>query len=247
MLSKPIIYAMIPARIGSTRLKMKNLALINGKPLIYYAIQAAKDSGVFEKIIINADHRIFSDIAGRYDVNFYLRPKKLGSSSTKSDDIVADFMQKHADVDIVCWVNSTSPLQPGSEVSQIVNNFLLENLDSLITVETKQVHTICGGNPVNYIQNEIFAQTQDLVPINPFVYSVMMWKTSCFLQDFAEKGYAMTCGKFNVYPVSKMSAFIVKTEEDLKMVDLMMHAHYENSSKNQIAYDQLIKFISLDL
>ena len=61
MLSKPIIYAMIPARIGSTRLKMKNLALINGKPLIYYAIQAAKDSGVFDKIVLNSENQKKND------------------------------------------------------------------------------------------------------------------------------------------------------------------------------------------
>ena len=59
---KQKIYAMIPARIGSTRLKMKNLALINGKPLIYYAIKAAKDSGVFERIIVNSDSECFSKI-----------------------------------------------------------------------------------------------------------------------------------------------------------------------------------------
>jgi len=61
MLSKPIIYAMIPARIGSTRLKMNNLALINGKPLIYYAIQAAKDSGVFDKIVLNSENQKKND------------------------------------------------------------------------------------------------------------------------------------------------------------------------------------------
>jgi CMP-N-acetylneuraminic acid synthetase len=38
MISKPKIYAMIPARIGSTRFKMKNLALLIGKPMIAYAI-----------------------------------------------------------------------------------------------------------------------------------------------------------------------------------------------------------------
>ena len=47
--------AMIPARIGSTRLKYKNLALINGKPLIYYAINAAKNSKMFNKIVLNSD------------------------------------------------------------------------------------------------------------------------------------------------------------------------------------------------
>ena len=38
------VTAIIPARIGSQRLKYKNLALLNGKPIIYYAINAAKKS-----------------------------------------------------------------------------------------------------------------------------------------------------------------------------------------------------------
>ena len=245
MNSEPVIYAMIPARIGSSRLKMKNLALINGEPLIYYAIRAAKESGVFDKIIINSDHQIFSEIADRYNVGFYLRSKKLGSSTTKSDDVVADFMHVHSQADIVSWVNTTSPFQRGSEVAQVINYFLGEKLDSLITVETKQVHTICDGKPVNYFPDESFAQTQDLLPIMPFVYSVMMWRTDCFIQNFTDKGHAMICGKFDVYPVNKMTAFIIKTEEDLKMVDLMMRAIYENGSKNQTAYDQLIKSVTL--
>ena len=44
---KPKIYAMIAARIGSQRLKYKNLALIDKKPMIYYAIKAAKKSKLF--------------------------------------------------------------------------------------------------------------------------------------------------------------------------------------------------------
>ena len=57
------IVAMIPAKLGSTRLAMKNLALINGKPAIYYAIKAARESGIFSKIIINAEDAVFSKIA----------------------------------------------------------------------------------------------------------------------------------------------------------------------------------------
>ena len=72
------IIAMIPARIGSTRLKMKNLALVKGMPLIYYAIRAAQDSGVFDRIVINSDHEIFRDIALRYEVEFYHRPRNWG-------------------------------------------------------------------------------------------------------------------------------------------------------------------------
>ena len=58
--------AMIPARLGSTRLKMKNLALLNGKPLIYYAIKAAQDSNVFDRVVLNSDSEIFKKIGFVY-------------------------------------------------------------------------------------------------------------------------------------------------------------------------------------
>ena len=86
---------MIPARIGSTRLKMKNLALINGKPLIYYSINAAQKAAIFDKIVINSDSSIFHSIADTYGVDFYKRPKHLGSSTTKSDDVVLDFIKEY--------------------------------------------------------------------------------------------------------------------------------------------------------
>ena len=51
--SKNII-AMIPARMGGTANYEKS-CLSNGKPLIYYAINAAKDSEVFKRIVINSE------------------------------------------------------------------------------------------------------------------------------------------------------------------------------------------------
>ena len=54
--------AFIPARIGSQRLKYKNLALINGKPLIAYAIDAAKKSKKFSKIVLKKNYLDWKDI-----------------------------------------------------------------------------------------------------------------------------------------------------------------------------------------
>ena len=64
------IIAMIPARAGSERLKLKNLALINDKPLIFYAIQAAKNSGVFDEIVLNSDSNISSSMSSRLDIEY---------------------------------------------------------------------------------------------------------------------------------------------------------------------------------
>lgn len=221
--------AMVPARIGSTRLKMKNLALIDGKPMLAYAIRAAVASGAFDRVVVNADHPLFAEIAAEYGAEFYLRPAELGSSTTKSDDVVADFARAHPS-EAVAWVNPTSPLQTAEEVRGVVDHFFAVGLDSLITVETKQVHCDFAGKPVNYSVDGLFAQTQDLVPVHPFVYSVMMWRTAPFFADMARQGHAFFCGKFGTYAVSKLTGIIIKTDEDLMMADFVMRARREGNT-----------------
>jgi CMP-N-acetylneuraminic acid synthetase len=86
------IIAMIPARMGSTRLKTKNLAILSGRPLITYAIEAAKYSGVFDRIVLNSEDLIFAEIAKEYGIDFYQRPSELATSFAKSDMVVQDFL-----------------------------------------------------------------------------------------------------------------------------------------------------------
>jgi CMP-N-acetylneuraminic acid synthetase len=220
-MTRPKIIAMIPARMGSTRLAQKNMALLNGKPLIYYAIAAARESGVFDRVVVNSENPAFSEIAARYGAEFYQRPEKLGGSSVKSDDVVYDFMLNNPG-DMTAWVNSTSPLQTSEEVKNVVTFFCKEKLDSLITVREEQVHCLHGGKPLNFSEGGLFAQTQDLVPVQRFVYSIMMWRNKTFIKAYKKQGYAFFCGKTGYYPVSKESALIVKTEEDLRLIHFIL-------------------------
>ncbi len=239
MKRKEKIIAMIPARKGSTRLKIKNLALLRGKPLIAYAIDAAKSSGVFDKIVLNSDYGVFAKIARHYGVDFYLRPEELGSSTTKSDSVVYDFMLKYPS-DIVAWVNPTSPLQTGKEIREVISYFLEKRLDTLITVKNEQVHCIYDGKPVNFKMCEVFAQTQDLKPVQPFVYSIMMWRTKTFIKEFDRNGYALFCGKVGYYPVSKETSIIIKTKEDLMLAEYVLKAK-QSIGSYEIKYDDVIK------
>lgn len=235
--TKETIIAMIPARIGSTRLPRKNLALINGEPLISYAVKAAKKSNVFDRIIINADDPVFGKIADRYGVEFYLRPEALGSSTTKSDDVVLDFINKHPG-DIVCWINPTSPLQTGEEITNVVLHFQNQRLDTLITVIDQQVHANFNKSPLNYKTDTLFAQTQDLVPVELFVYSVMMWRTKDFVSAYQAQGHAFFVGKVGFYPVSRLSAIIIKRKEDLKLAECILKS-IEDASNDPVQYDPL--------
>lgn len=231
------VIAMVPGRMGSERLAIKNLALLNGKPLISYALEAAKTSGVFDRVVLNSDGEVFQQVAKNHGVEFYLRPGQLGSSETKSDEVVYDFMGKHPS-DIVAWVNPTSPLQTGEEVKNVVNYFIDQNLDSLITVENKQVHCVYEGEPLNFSVEGLFAKTQDLTPVQPFVYSVMMWRTRSFVEAYQRQGHALLSGRLGFYPVSKESALIIKTDVDLMVAESVMKAQ-EGQEGYQVIYDGL--------
>jgi CMP-N-acetylneuraminic acid synthetase len=229
------IIAMIPARMGSTRFKKKNLALIDGKPMIYYVLEAAKKAECFDRIIINSEDEAFGEIAKRYGVEFYLRPEELGSSFAKSDDVVADFM-KNNPASVTAWVNSVSPLQSSIEIKNVIDYFLQNNLNSLITTIEEKVHCLYDKKPLNYSHDEIFAQTQDLRPIERFVYSIMMWTNETFLAEYNKNGVAMMCGKFGTYSVDKLSGIIVKTQRDFEICKLIL----ESSSKSNfsLSYDK---------
>ena len=225
---------MIPARIGSSRLKKKNLALLNGKPLISYSINAARESNVFSKIVLNADDQIFKKIAERYGVDFYLRPKLLGSSKTKSDEVVADFMRKFKGFDTLVWVNPIDPFTTAKEITEVIDFFQKEDLDSLITSEIKQVHARYKGKPLNYDEKEIFALTQDLNPIQLFNYSIMMWNYDSFIKDFESYGFAFFSGNSDHIILSSRRT-IIKTKEDLIMAEILL-----GNEGKEVIYDGVL-------
>ena len=224
------IIAMIPARIGSTRFKMKNLALLDGKPLIAHSIIAALNSKSFNKIVINADDIIFKDIADQYGVEFYLRPKYLGGSSIKSDDVVMDFLANYP-CDIIVWENPIAPLQTIDDIKNTISYFIENNLDSLFTVKKEQIQCVFDSKPLNFSEKEKFSQTQDLKPIFPFVPFIMMWKTKNFIKEMNKNGHAFFNGKVGYYPVSKLSSIIIKYKDDFLMAKMIMEGLSQKNTK----------------
>ena len=233
------ICAMIPARIGSSRLKYKNFALLDGKPLIFYAINAAKQSAVFDNIVLNSDDIVFKSIADRYGIDFYLRQKRLGSSITKSDEVVSDFITHRPEADIVVWVNSIAPLMDSNHIKETLDYFVNSNLDSLITTENKYVHANFLREEINYSKSEVFAQTQDLQPIELFNYCLMMWRVESFKKSFSESGFGLMCGNFGTYPLEDIDV-IIKTAKDLQLAEKIMMSKKEELLA--VTYDDELKF-----
>lgn len=236
-MAKLTVNAMIPARAGSERLKFKNLRLLGGKPVIAHVIDAAKQSGVFANVAVNSEHPVFGRLAERYDVGFHLRPEHLGNSEARSDDVVADYMRA-VPGDVLVWVNPIAPLQRPEEIRDVVEYFIQEELDSLITVKNEQVHCLYQGKPLNYSEVGLFAKTQDLEPVQAMVYSLMMWRYDTFLDHYAKHGYALLSGRVGYYPVHRDSTIILKYEDDLRMAEALLAARQGGSQ--QFDYDPLV-------
>ncbi len=220
------ITAMIPARIGSQRLKFKNFALVKNKPLISYAVNAAKKSSIFSEVVINSDSIAFKEIAKKLKCNFFLRDKKLGSSKTKSDDVVYNFLLKNK-CDILMWINPIAPMIDFEDIKKIKNYFIKKKLDSLITTHKIKVHALNGISsntikPINFNLNSKFEKTQDLKPIILMNYCIMMWQSKSFLSSMKQKKSAILNGKIGFYDLEPYKSFIVKDKKDLNLIEGLM-------------------------
>lgn len=115
--------AIVPARGGSKRIPGKNIKNFAGKPLIAYSIEAAKASGLFDKIIISTDSEEVAEVAKAYDAEVpFIRPKEL------SDDVIGtrpvtnhalDFCIKHFyKPEFCCCIYATAPFLQAEYLQQ---------------------------------------------------------------------------------------------------------------------------------
>jgi len=83
--------AIIPARSGSKRIKNKNIKQFFGKPFIYYAINAAKKSQIFNDIVVSTDSNKIRKIANKFGAETpFLRSKKLSNDKADTISVIKD-------------------------------------------------------------------------------------------------------------------------------------------------------------
>lgn len=144
--NKPIIIGIIPARGGSKGIPLKNIKLLNGKPLIEYTIETALASGVLDKIIVSTDNDEIARISAKFEnIDIVIRPKELSedNSTTESALIhVCDYLIKNEGMyaDYVITLEPTSPLRSVNTIRNCVKILFETKFDSVVGVtEVKSV------------------------------------------------------------------------------------------------------------
>lgn len=122
----PNKYAIICARGGSSRVPKKNVIPIAGKPLLAYTIEAARDSEVFNRIIVNSEDDEILEVGEHYGAELYRRPLVLATGTTFMIQVVQEMIERleFADEDIVSVLFPTCPLRNAEDICGAYKAFL---------------------------------------------------------------------------------------------------------------------------
>lgn len=93
---KKKVICIIPARGGSKGLKLKNLRKINGKPLIYYPIEAAIRSKVCDKIFVSTDSEKIARVAKKLGADVpFLRKKSFSGDLVTTESTLKNALLEY--------------------------------------------------------------------------------------------------------------------------------------------------------
>lgn len=128
------ILAVIPARGGSKGLKGKNIALLDGIPLIAYSIAAAKQSKYVDHCIVTSDSPDILAIAEKCGADPVQRPDELASDTASSESAVSHAIAGFPEYDLILLLQPTSPLRTGHDIDLSTESLLDSDATALISV-----------------------------------------------------------------------------------------------------------------
>jgi CMP-N,N'-diacetyllegionaminic acid synthase len=223
------IVAMIPARMGSKRIPNKNIRLLNGKPLIQYAIDAVKEADCFDEIWVNSDGEIIREMALASGVNFYKRPAYYASDEASNDEFTEDFFN-NVPADIIIQVLPTSPFISAQEIRDFVQKFVYNGLDTLISMIDVQIEAIYKNVPINFDQKKITPPSQTLEPIKAYGCSLMGWRKDNYLKNIKKYGaaYHGGDGKIDFFTLKGYSTIDIDNEEEFQLAESVARSLSKN-------------------
>lgn len=224
------IYALIPIKHNSERVKGKNYRNFNGKPLFYWIINTVLSSTYIDKIIIDTDSSTIKEQVTRYFKEYleriilYDRPKHLHGGHIATNDLFINVIQAlNLDADYYFQTHTTNPLLKLTTINDAITKFIKkekEGYESLFSV--KKHHTRFYdklGNDMNHNRFELIP-TQELDPIYE--------ENSCmylFTKKSILKHNARIAKNAYLYEMSDIESIDIDWPEDFKLAEIL-HKYY---------------------
>lgn len=134
------IIVIIMARGGSKRLPGKNIKLLNGKPLIAYAISAAINSRYRDRVIVSTDDKKIARVAQRWGAEIpFIRPAHLATDKATSSSVLLhaiNFLEAKENYrpDLIVLIQPTCPFVLPVDVDKVIETLVAEGTNSCFSV-----------------------------------------------------------------------------------------------------------------
>jgi CMP-N,N'-diacetyllegionaminic acid synthase len=141
------ILAFIPARGGSKRIPQKNLKLLNGKPLIAYTIEAARNSQLVNRIVVSTDSEAIALVSKEFGAEIpFLRPESISQSDSTEMQFfehALDWFAEHESYvpDLIVLLYPTAPFRKAESIDKALEEMMKHpEADSLRSVKLCSEH-----------------------------------------------------------------------------------------------------------
>ena len=230
------IYALIPIKHISERVKGKNYRIFNGKPLCYWIINSLLNSKYINKIIIDTDSEMIKKIINELFVDqidkilLYDRPEFLQGGDVPTNDLFMNVIKTlNLDADLYFQTHTTNPLLKTSTINNAIETYKnLKNKDSLFSAK-KHFARFYNNKIIEMNHNRFnLIPTQNLDPIyeeNSCMY--IFTKESLFR-------YKSRIGKNPyIYEMSDIESSDIDWPEDFELAEIL-HSYYVEQKSNTI-------------
>jgi CMP-N-acetylneuraminic acid synthetase len=189
----PDVLCMIPVRGGSKRFPGKNVAPLLGKPLLAYAVEAARSSEVFDTICVTSDNDEYLGIARACGADLTLkRTPELASDSAQVKDVCLHLIEQLAAggkrFDEFAVLLATNPLRTADDIRNAYRMLRTEDADYVMSVvpfshPPQRAVSIRNGYLQPFFGIGNMKPTQYLEPLYRHDGSLIFAKTDVFLRE----------------------------------------------------------------
>ncbi len=149
--------AFIPVRGGSKSIPLKNIKLLNGKPLVYWTAKAAQEAKCVDKLVIATDNEEIKQTVlsfGFSKLEVYDRNPENAQDTSSTESVMLEYLEGvNIDGNFIL-IQATSPLLKSEHIDGMFETLQNSDADSIFSgVREKQFHWIEGENgvePINY-------------------------------------------------------------------------------------------------
>ena len=140
------ILAIVPARSGSKGIPKKNIATLNGIPLLGYAGILLKQLDFVDYSLLSTDSASFAEIGSSFGLNTpFLRPQSLSEDDSLSIDVWRHGWIEAERItgkvyDICIYLEPTSPFRKSEDVCNALELLTSIEIDSVVTVSKNPAH-----------------------------------------------------------------------------------------------------------